>query len=152
MQGMGRNVTAQGAKRTMNLRLCLPLAFGLLGLGAGLAGCSVPPLENPKVLNTLVGQTALQIVQRFGVPTGTFQTQGHQFLAYNQTQTTFSSTDPGWGWGWGDYGWGGPGWGWGGPWGYEGPSTSMVTTESCQTTFELENDRVLGWKMRGDGC
>ncbi|WP_231118942.1 hypothetical protein [Oecophyllibacter saccharovorans] len=124
-------------------------------MGGGLSACSIPPLQNPKVLNSLVGDTALQIVDRFGVPTGVFQTQGHEFLAYNQTDTTFTDPDPGWGWGWGGWGWGWDspwGWGWGGPWGYAGPPAPIVTTTSCQTTFELVNDRVMGWKMRGDGC
>ncbi|MFT8783439.1 MAG: hypothetical protein ABF823_09720, partial [Acetobacter syzygii] len=45
--------------------------------------------------------------------------------------------------GWG--GWGGYGGGWGGGFG-------TAYTYSCQTNFELVNDVVKSWTMRGDGC
>lgn len=113
----------------------------------GFSGCAVPELQQQAVLKSMIGKSSLDLVRRFGVPTRTYKTDDHDFLAYIKTRANYS---PGsWGGGWnGGYGYGyGPGlraWGGGIPPNY--------TTLSCQTTFELENDRVLRWTLRGDGC
>ncbi|GBR44675.1 hypothetical protein [Neokomagataea thailandica] len=131
----------------------------------GLSACEVPTLEQRKVLDSMVGKNEVDVVRQFGVPSRSFQTQGHSFLAYIQNATEYTG---GGGWGWGGWGapgfgyggWGG-GWGggfggfgggWGAPgWGYGGfPGTAYNV--SCQTTFELVAGRVVGWTMRGDGC
>lgn len=133
----------------------LPVA-GVLALTA----CDVPSVEQKKLLNSMIGQSEVDVVRKFGVPTRAYQAQGHNFLAYIQNETSYSpGMSGGWGWGWGGgpWGWGG-GWG-GGPWGWGGggwgggmgfPPSYYQST--CQTTFELMNSKVIGWTMRGDGC
>lgn len=122
-----------------------------------LTGCEVPALQQRKVLDSMVGKNEVDVVRAFGVPSRSFQAQGHTFLAYVRNSVEYSGG--GWsggaGWGWG--GWG-PGWGggWGGGWGPGwGWGTSLPSTAynlNCQTSFELVNGRVVGWILRGDGC
>ncbi|GAN92007.1 hypothetical protein Gbth_005_008 [Gluconobacter thailandicus F149-1 = NBRC 100600] len=122
-----------------------------------LSACEVPTLQQRQVLDGMVGKSEVDVVRQFGVPSRSYQTEGHSFLAYIENETQYSG---GGGWGWGG-GWGGPGWGgwgggwggpggWGGGWGGGFPSTYYNTT--CQTTFELVTGHVVGWTMRGDGC
>lgn len=114
----------------------------------GVTGCAVPELQRHSVLQSMVGQSSVEVLRRFGVPTRNYQTQGHTFLSYIHTQENYS---PGtWGGDWGGYGYG---YGWGpglGAWG--GGMPPMYSTSTCQTTFELVNDRVTSWSLRGDGC
>ncbi|WP_016738064.1 hypothetical protein [Gluconobacter thailandicus] len=113
-----------------------------------LSACEVPTLQQRQVLDGMVGKSEVDVVRQFGVPSRSYQTEGHSFLAYIENETQYSG---GGGWGWGGWGggWGGPG-GWGGGWGGGFPSTYYNTT--CQTTFELVTGHVVGWTMRGDGC
>ncbi|QDH14276.1 hypothetical protein E3E12_01335 [Formicincola oecophyllae] len=120
------------------------------GVGLALAllasACAAPALQNAQVLNSMVGQSELKLIETFGVPNSSYQVGGHTFLAYSATITDYTSDGPGWGWGWGGGPWGywdGPGWGWSG--GY-------ATTYSCSTTFDITNNIVISWKMRGNGC
>ncbi|AQS88631.1 hypothetical protein NCH01_19310 [Neoasaia chiangmaiensis] len=127
-----------------------------------LTACDVPTVQQKQVLNSMIGQTDVDVIRKFGVPSRSYQASGHNFLAYIDNETQYSPGGGGWGWGWGGGpwgggwgggwgGWGGGGWGgWGGGWGGGFPSTYYNTT--CQTTFELVNTRVIGWTMRGDGC
>lgn len=128
-----------------------------------LAACSGPTEEQRKQLNSLVGKTEVDVIRAYGVPTRTYQADGHVFLAYIDNQTNYYPGSMGWGWGWGGGpgwggGWGGgPGWGWGG-WGWGGGMMGgggfppSVYNSVCQTTFELAAGLVTGWTMRGDGC
>ncbi|NHO31253.1 hypothetical protein [Acetobacter fallax] len=130
------------------------------------AGCTGPTDAQRKQLDALVGKTEVDVIRAYGVPTRTFQTNGHIFLAYIDNQTSYSSGGMGWGWGgwgggpgWGG-GWGGYGGGWGGGWGGGGMGMGMMGggfpssyyNTVCQTTFELAGGAVTGWTMRGDGC
>ncbi|ACI51276.1 conserved hypothetical protein [Gluconacetobacter diazotrophicus PA1 5] len=138
----------------------LPLA-ALLALTA----CEVPSPEQRRLLNSMVGRGEVDVIRTFGVPTRSYEAQGHTFLAYIDNQTNYAPGGAGWGWGWGGGpgwggGWGGPGWGgwggWGGGWGGGGWGGGgwggTYYTSSCQTTFEIVAGRVSAWTMRGDGC
>ncbi|GBQ90700.1 hypothetical protein AA13595_2958 [Gluconacetobacter johannae DSM 13595] len=131
----------------------LPLA-ALLALTA----CEVPSPQQRQLLNSMVGRDEVDVIRTFGVPTRAYEAQGHVFLAYIDSQTSYSPGSVGWGWGWGGgwggAGWGGPGWGgWGGPgWGWGGGFPPSYYTSTCQTTFEVVASKVSGWTMRGDGC
>lgn len=111
-----------------------------------LAGCSTPALQRPKVLNAMVGQSTVDVLRRFGVPARTYEVQGHNFLSYIETETQYSPGYSSWDWGWG----GGYGYGYGG-WGDINIPPSYYSS-TCQTTFEVVGDRVVGWKMHGGGC
>ncbi|MCX5616620.1 fructose-bisphosphate aldolase [Bombella sp. TMW 2.2559] len=116
----------------------------VLGTVMVLAGCSTPALQQPKVLNSMVGQSTVDVLRRFGVPARTYDVQGHNFLSYIETETQYSPGYSSWDWGWGSgYGYGG----WGGP---NVPPSYYSST--CRTTFEVVGDRVVGWKMYGGGC
>jgi hypothetical protein len=132
----------------MSVRRLLPLAV-LAAPMLSLAACETPSPAQRRLLDSMIGRTPVDVVRAFGVPTRVYTADGHSFLAYidNQTGVIPGSPGPGWGWGWGGYGWGG---GWGGGWGTGFPPTYYNTT--CQTTFEVANDRVTSWSMRGDGC
>ncbi|OOL16780.1 hypothetical protein AL01_09425 [Bombella intestini] len=120
-----------------------------LALGAALllGGCTAPALQRPKVLNSMVGQSTVEVLRRFGVPTRTYVAQGHNFLSYIETETQFSPGYSGWDWGWG----GGYGYGYGGGWGGISIPPSYYSS-TCQTTFEAVEDKVVGWKLYGGGC
>lgn len=120
-----------------------------LALGAALVlgGCTAPALQRPKVLDSMVGQSTVEVLRRFGVPTRTYVAQGHNFLSYIETETQFSPGYSGWDWGWG----GGYGYGYGGGWGGVSIPPSYYSS-TCQTTFEVVGDKVVGWKLYGGGC
>lgn len=120
-----------------------------LALGAALllGGCMAPALQRPKVLDSMVGQSTVEVLRRFGVPTRTYVAQGHNFLSYIETETQFSPGYSGWDWGWG----GGYGYGYGGGWGGVSIPPSYYSS-TCQTTFEVVGDKVVGWKLYGGGC
>ncbi|MCQ8240877.1 hypothetical protein [Rhizosaccharibacter radicis] len=123
-----------------------------------LAGCEVPSVEQRRVLDSMIGRSEVDVVRTFGVPTRTFTAQNRTFLAYIDNYSSYSPGTPGWGWGWGGGGWGGWGGGWGGyggfgPYGgWGGGIPPSYYSSSCQTTFEVNNSKVSGWTMRGDGC
>ena len=142
----------------MSFRRLLPLAVLSLPLLA-LAGCEHPTPAQRRLLDSMVGKTPVDVVRAFGVPTRTYTADAHSFLAYIDNETGYIPGTPGWGWGFGGYGWGGGfgGFGYGGydGFGYGGgfggfPPSSYST--SCQTTFEVTDDTVRAWTMRGDGC
>ncbi|QNT79026.1 hypothetical protein [Entomobacter blattae] len=109
-----------------------------------LASCS-SRLEEKKMLDATIGLSELQLVQLRGVPTHRYEVDQHIFLSYVQNNVDYTSypTFGPWGPGpWGYYG--------GGPWG--GGYSSSFSSTSCQTTFELVQDKVVTWMQRGDGC
>ncbi|WP_419729779.1 hypothetical protein [Lichenicola sp.] len=141
----------------MKLQTIVPLA-ALLALSA----CEVPSPAQRKQLDSMIGRSETDLVRSFGVPTRTFSTDGHTFLAYVDNESSYSPGSPGlgWGWGWGGWGWGGGGFGpggfgggWGGGYGGFGDGFGpSYYQSSCTTTFEVDGGRVASWKLRGDGC
>jgi hypothetical protein len=143
----------------MTPRNLLPIALMLPVLG--LAACEVPSPAQRKVLDSMIGRSETDLVRSFGVPTRTFATNGHTFLAYVDNETNFSpgTGGPGWGWGWGGWGWGGGGFGgyggyggFGGPFGFGGGIPPTYYQSSCATTFEVNAGTVAAWTVRGNGC
>ena len=118
----------------------------LLLLAFGLAGCAAPVDRSP-FLNSLVGQPETELVRRLGVPTRTYETSGHRFLAYQERQTSIVGT----GIGFGDFG----GLGYGG-FGYGGFGTtfsnSRIVERVCETTFDVAGGRGMTWSLRGNAC
>ncbi|MDF7674053.1 hypothetical protein PT277_07480 [Acetobacteraceae bacterium ESL0709] len=139
--------TRSQGKRFAQKRPVTALIMGTVLMG--LSGCATSPLQQKKLLDSLIGRSSLDVVRTFGVPSTTYHTQDHDFMAYLVTDTQYFPGSPDWGWGWGGYGYGG--WGSPGPWGMGGIPPSYSTT-SCQTMFELVQDHVISWSKRGDGC
>lgn len=134
----------------------LTLVAALLAL----AGCAVPSAAERARLDALIGKSELDLIRTRGVPTRTFTTDGHVFLAYSSSYTDYSPGFGGYspfgdgpfgGFGYGGFGYGGFGYGGFGYGGFGGIPPS-IDTYSCSTTFEIEQGRVASWTLRGDGC
>ncbi len=111
-------------------------------LAAALAGCA-PAFDRPAFLATLVGQPETELVRRLGVPSRTYETGGHKFLAYSERRSEVIGGGPFFG---------GFGFGSGLGLGYGAAFPSEVIEQTCETTFEVGNGRVLAWSLRGDAC
>ena len=121
-----------------------------------LAGCEVPSAAERARLNGLIGHPEVDLLRNYGVPTRTYGANGHTFLAYDSSYSTY---DPGFGpYGFGPYGgfggFGGFGYGGFGPYGGFGGAFGggFVENYTCATTFEVDSGRVSAWSLHGDGC
>ncbi len=115
------------------MRNTLPILCAVL-----LAACT-PAIDRPAFLATFVGQPDTEVVRRLGVPSRTYEANGHQFLAYAEHRTEVLSA----GVGFGGFGFFGPSFGF---------SPSEVIDRGCETTFEVVNGRVATWSLRGNAC
>ncbi len=115
----------------------------VLALGA----CAYPSAEHVAALNALVGKPETDLVRAMGVPTRTYDTGGHRFLAYSRSKLETIPGDPGFGPWWGRGRWGGGWGGWGG-WGY---GLELIQRD-CETTFDLLKGTVQSWSLRGNDC
>ena len=136
------------------LRLVV-LAAPLLGLAA----CQTPSPAQRRLLDSLVGRPPVEVVRNFGVPTRTYSTDGHSFLAYIEDESSYFPGSGGFGYGGFGYGgYGGYG-GFGGFGGFDGFGyggfggfPASYYSASCQTLFEVIDDKVASWSLRGNGC
>lgn len=93
-------------------------------------------------LQAYVGHSESDIVRVFGVPTRTFETGGHRFLAYDQGGVELIPSPYPWGpWGWGGFGWS-----------YAGDFPVRAVERGCETTFEVSADHVVGVTLHGNAC
>ena len=107
------------------------LAAALLAMAA-LAACVDTLAQRRAFLATKVGEREIDLVREFGVPTRTYDTDGHHFLAYVET---YQVVDPG----------------------YWDPIMPIMTPPavynySCTTTFEIANGTVQSFTLAGNGC
>jgi hypothetical protein len=105
-------------------------------------------------LATHVGRTESELVASLGVPTRTHEVDGRRFLSYDYLGGTSSrsSIQPSIGLGFGRTSWrGGSATGIGVGTGL-GFSSFPAPSESCSTTFELREGRVIGFRREGPGC
>lgn len=111
-----------------------------------LAGCTTGP-NRATVLNGLIGQNETELVHQMGVPTRTYDTPGHHFLAYAQRSVDYIPGGPFFG----GYGFG-PGFGYGfGGLGYSAFPPEVIDRQ-CETTFDVTGGRVASWSLRGNAC
>jgi hypothetical protein len=116
----------------------------ILAIALSLGACT-SSADRAAYLNTLVGQPEAELVRQLGVPSRMLETGGHKFLAYDQQRsTTIYAGGPYFGSIGGYYG--------GGFGGYYSTIPTEVVSRQCATTFELVDDRVISWFLRGDGC
>ena len=110
------------------------------------AACSNQP-NRTAVLNGLIGQDETAVVRTLGVPSRTYDTPGHRFLAYAQRSVDYIPGGPFFG----GYGFG-PGFGYGfGGLGVGGFPPEVIDRQ-CETTFDLVNGRAQSWSLRGNAC
>jgi hypothetical protein len=124
-----------------------------------LGGCAYPTAAERARLDGLIGHSEVDLLRTYGVPTRSYAAQGHTFMAYDSSYTTY---DPGFGgfgpWGgygpYGGFGYGGFGGGYGGfgGFGFGGGIPPSVESYSCVKTFEVNAGRVAAWTLHGNGC
>jgi hypothetical protein len=104
-----------------------------------LAACT--PSPSPRriaAMQAFVGQSEVTVVQAMGVPTRSFEADGHRFLAYDERRVVLMTPAPG------------PGW-WGPP--YMWQSTPPYAYETgCETTFDVVSGIVRAFSLRGPDC
>jgi hypothetical protein len=112
------------------------------------AGCATGPSLQSRMAG-YTGASGQTLVQDLGVPDKQITVNGVEYLAYVRQRTTVSA-DPVFYGGFG--GFGGPFWG---PFGggfYGGGFPPTVNQWSCETTFMLENNKVVNFTLRGNDC
>lgn len=104
-----------------------------------LAACTDPAAtaRHQARLNAFIGMSETELVRQLGVPTGSFDGEGHRFLSYRTSQLDIWPGSPFIGFG---------------PYGYGGGFPPQVVQWRCDTTFELLDGHVIGWKQRGNNC
>jgi hypothetical protein len=110
-----------------------------------LAGCGDPGrAELEARLGELVGRSEVELVRRMGAPARVVEAGGRRFLAWSHSwleppyvpgaaAAGFAGWGPG---GFGMYGFGGP----------------MLVERGCEATFEVAQERVAGFTLRGNAC
>jgi hypothetical protein len=111
------------------------------------AGCATgPSLESRMAAYT--GASGETLVQDLGVPDKQISLNGVQYMAYVRQRAVVDPSPAifvGGGFG------GGPFWGpFGG--GIYDPLPASVTVWRCETTFRLQDDKVVGFTLRGNDC
>jgi hypothetical protein len=113
------------------------------------AACAYPNPAHVAALNAMVGKPETDVIHAYGVPSRTYDLNGHRYLAYSRSRIETVGGTPGFGpWGGGPY-WGGGWGGWGGGWGGFPPE---IVQRDCETTFDVQNHVVLTWSLRGNAC
>lgn len=106
-----------------------------------LSACAQGP-SRAAYLNGLIGLSEADVVRQMGVPSRTFDTEGHKFLAYVEQRQ--------------DYVGGGPffygGGFFGGGFGYGATFPAQVIDRVCETTVDFVGGRMRGWSLRGNAC
>ena len=114
-----------------------------------LLGACVSGPDRGQVLNSLIGQPETTAVQVLGVPSRTYEAEGHKFLAYTEQRSQVIDRGPFLFGGFGGFGYG-PGFGPG--FGYGGFFPSEVVVRGCETTLDVVGGVVRTWALRGNAC
>lgn len=103
-----------------------------------LAACADPAViaRHQARLNAHIGQSETDLVRQLGVPSRSYDADGHRFLAYTVTHLDIWP-----GFGLRQFGYG-----------YGGGFPPQVVQWRCDTTFELVDGHVIAWKQRGNNC
>ena len=109
----------------------------------GVAGCA-PGVDRGAYLTSLVGQPETEVVRQLGVPSRSYETGGHKYIAYTERRT---DVYPG-----GAFFGGGFGFGYGGFGAFGSGLPAQVVDRVCETTFDIAGSRVLSWSLRGNAC
>lgn len=112
----------------------------LLVLAVLLGGCVNQLAQRQAFLSQFVGKPVSYLVQRLGVPTRSFTTNGVQYIAYTESRLDVLP-------GFSGPGWGPPFWGW-----YGGGFPPQVVQRVCETTFAVRDETVVSFVLRGNAC
>ncbi len=118
--------------------LALPLLLTLAACATGSGRVAL--------LDRLVGQPETELVRRMGVPSRTFETGGRRFLAYEEQHPAEIVGSGFYGGGFhGRYFGAGIGAGF-------GAFPAEIVPYRCETTFEVADQRVVTYALRGNAC
>ena len=110
----------------------------VLVLAVLVAACGNQLAARQAYLSHFVGQPEAAVVQRFGVPTRSYETGGAKYLAYDERRIdlvpSFPSYSPFF-----------PGW-------YGGGFPAQVIEWQCETTFVVTDGTVRSFSLRGNAC
>jgi hypothetical protein len=120
----------------------------LMAAAAGLSACATGPSLTSQMAS-YTGVTSEQLVQKLGVPDKQITAGGTQYLAYTVRQLSELGPSPWIGGGFGD-GFYGRGFYGGGL--YASDLPRPIDNWSCESTFALKNDHVVGFTLRGNDC
>jgi len=115
----------------------------ILGSVLALAGCAYPSPRLVAQLDGLRGKPEAELIKEMGVPSRTYDSSGHRFLAYSQTRYDTIPGSPAfypYGWGWGYYG------------GFAGGFPPEIVRRDCEITFDLMGGVVQSYALRGNDC
>jgi hypothetical protein len=108
-----------------------------------LAACQTGPSLQTRMIS-FMGASENTLIQSLGVPDRQITVGGINYLAYVRSRTQVLST--------GGPFWGGPWGGWGPYGGWSGPVSSSVVVWSCETTFAVQDGRVVNVSFKGNDC
>jgi hypothetical protein len=114
----------------------------LLLAGLALGACATGP-SRQELMATYVGQPVTVLLAGMGVPNRTYETSGIRYLAYDEQHVDLLPSPGFYGpWGYGPYGyaWASPAF----------PPT--IVTWGCETTFQVTEDVVRAFSLRGNAC
>ena len=124
------------------------------GILLAVAGCE-PGVSRATYLNQFIGRTEPELISAVGVPVRSIESGGVKFLAYSDRRIEIipgTPGFPGYGPAFGPYG-RGYGYGYGSGYGYGfGGLPPQAIERDCETTFELVNNRVRSFTLRGNAC
>lgn len=116
----------------------------LLALLAGCAATTATTANYERILNSWLGASEVDLARDWGPPQSTYEVGGARFLTYLSNRSVFLPGSPGrqrttlYG------------------------NTAYTTTTgampaqsldmSCQTIFEVRDDRIASWRFRGNDC
>ena len=115
----------------------------LLIFSVVISGCATTA-GYKKVVNSWVGHSELELIRSWGAPQQTYESGGSKFLVYNSsrnvylpgTAPTYTTTVIG-------------------NTAYtnsSGGTSAQNLHFSCQTTFEVRNEKIISWRFRGNDC
>ena len=111
----------------------------LVGTMVATAACTPSPSpQRVAAMQALVGRSETDLVHVMGVPTRSFEAEGHLYLAYDQRRLVLLSPAPG------------PGW-WGPPYVWQSAPSYAYET-GCETTFDVVGGKVAAFSLRGPDC
>jgi hypothetical protein len=115
----------------------LILALPLLG------GCVDQLAARQAELAPLVGRSEADLVRQLGVPSRSFEAEGHRFLAYSERRVDIVP-------GFAPF-YGPPGF-YGGVYAGSFAFGPEVVERGCETTFEIVEGKVASFSLRGNAC
>ena len=137
-------VTAGVPAKMQDMKVLHLLPILLLG------ACATGPSRSD-VLNSMIGLPETEVVRQLGVPSRTYETGGHTFLAYIEQRAQVLDPVPAF-YGSGFYGSGFYGAGFGPGFGLGAAFPTEIIPRTCETTIDVVGGRMVTWSLRGNAC